>query len=54
MSLRTIVEKKIDNPEVFKNQLLDWSQQFRELVFLDSNGAKKKSFIDNREKKDLR
>ncbi|MFY8065231.1 MAG: chorismate-binding protein, partial [Flavobacterium sp.] len=35
--MRTIVEKKIDNPEVFKNQLLDWSQQYREMVFLDSN-----------------
>jgi para-aminobenzoate synthetase component 1 len=42
MSLRTIVEKKIDNPEVFKNQLLDWSQQFRELVFLDSNNYHQK------------
>jgi para-aminobenzoate synthetase component 1 len=40
--LRTIVEKKIDNPEVFKNQLLDWSQQFRELVFLDSNNYHQK------------
>jgi para-aminobenzoate synthetase component 1 len=42
MSLRTLVEKKIDNPEVFKNQLLDWSQQFRELVFLDSNNYHQK------------
>ena len=42
MSLRTIVEKKIDKPEVFKNQLLDWSQQFRELVFLDSNNYHQK------------
>ncbi len=42
MSLRTIVEKKIDNPEVFKNQLLDWSQQFREMVFLDSNNYHQK------------
>ena len=37
MSLRTIVEKTIDNPEVFKNQLLHWAQQFREVIFLDSN-----------------
>jgi para-aminobenzoate synthetase component 1 len=37
MSLRTIVEKKIDNPDEFKNQLLHWSQQFREVIFLDSN-----------------
>ena len=42
MSLRTIVEKKIDNPEVFKNQLLDWSQLFREMVFLDSNNYHQK------------
>ena len=42
MSLRTIVEKKIDNPEVLKNQLLDWSQQFREMVFLDSNNYHQK------------
>jgi len=42
MSLRTIVEKKIDNPEVFKNQLLDWSQQYREMVFLDSNNYHQK------------
>lgn len=42
MSLRTIVKKKIDNPEVFKNQLLDWSQQFREMVFLDSNNYHQK------------
>jgi para-aminobenzoate synthetase component 1 len=42
MSLRTLVEKKIDNPEVFKNQLLDWSQQYREMVFLDSNNYHQK------------
>jgi para-aminobenzoate synthetase component 1 len=42
MSLRTIVEKKIDSPEVFKNQLLHWSQQFREVVFLDSNNYHQK------------
>ena len=42
MSLRTIVEKKIDKPEVLKNQLLDWSQQFREMVFLDSNNYHQK------------
>jgi para-aminobenzoate synthetase component I len=42
MSLRTIVEKKIDNPEVLKNQLLDWSQQFREMVFFDSNNYHQK------------
>ena len=42
MSLRTIVEKKIDNPEVFKNQLLYWAQQFRVMVFLDSNNYHQK------------
>lgn len=35
--MRTIVEKKIDNLETFKNQLLLWSQQFREVVFFDTN-----------------
>ncbi len=29
--------KYISNPEQFKQQLLLWSQQFREVVFLDSN-----------------
>ena len=36
------MKKKIDKPEVFKNQLLDWSQQFREMVFLDSNNYHQK------------
>jgi para-aminobenzoate synthetase component 1 len=35
--LRTHFSKEINNPEAFKNQLLTWSQQFREVVFLDSN-----------------
>jgi para-aminobenzoate synthetase component I len=35
--LRTVNSKKIENPEDFKSQLLLWSQQFREVVFLDSN-----------------
>ena len=35
--MRTIFSKKIDNPNVFKNQLLRWSQQFREVVFFDTN-----------------
>nr|WP_136153106.1 anthranilate synthase component I family protein [Flavobacterium sangjuense] len=42
MSLRTIFSKKIDNPEGFKNQLLHWSQQFAEVVFLDSNNYHQK------------
>ena len=40
--MRTIFSKKIDNPELFKNQLLHWSQQFREVIFLDSNNYHQK------------
>jgi len=35
--LRTHFSKEITNPEAFKNKLLTWSQQFREVVFLDTN-----------------
>ncbi len=35
--LRVSIHKHIANPEQFKQQLLSWSQQFREVVFLDSN-----------------
>jgi para-aminobenzoate synthetase component 1 len=35
--LRTEIHKTIKNPIAFKKQLLDWSQQFREVVFMDSN-----------------
>ena len=42
ISLRTIFSKKIDNTELFKSQLLHWSQQFREVVFLDSNNYHQK------------
>jgi para-aminobenzoate synthetase component I len=35
--LRTYIVKTIQNPSAFKKQLLNWSQQFREIVFLDSN-----------------
>ncbi|WP_300566748.1 anthranilate synthase component I family protein [Flavobacterium sp.] len=35
--MRTSIIKNINEPNVFKNQLLLWSQQFREVVFLDSN-----------------
>jgi para-aminobenzoate synthetase component I len=35
--LRTEIHKTIENPMAFKKQLLDWSQQFREVVFMDSN-----------------
>lgn len=35
--MRVSIHKHISNPEHFKQQLLNWSQQFREVVFLDSN-----------------
>jgi para-aminobenzoate synthetase component 1 len=35
--LRTLIHKTIENPIAFKKQLLDWSQQFSEIVFMDSN-----------------
>jgi len=35
--LRVSIHKNIANPRLFKEQLLSWAQQFREVVFLDSN-----------------
>lgn len=35
--MRTSVYKSISNSSAFNNQLLNWSNQFREVVFLDSN-----------------
>jgi para-aminobenzoate synthetase component 1 len=35
--LRTSIIKHIENPFQFKQQLLIWAQQFREVVYLDSN-----------------
>ena len=35
--LRVSIHKHIQDPEHFKQQLLSWSQQFREVIFLDSN-----------------
>ncbi len=35
--MRTSIFKQIDNPIAFKQQLLLWSNAFREVVFLDSN-----------------
>jgi para-aminobenzoate synthetase component 1 len=35
--LRTSILKHIDNPIQFKQLLLTWAQQFREVVYLDSN-----------------
>ncbi len=37
ISLRTSIYKNIQNPIQFKHQLLTWSQQFREVIFMDSN-----------------
>ena len=35
--MRTSIIKPIQNPTEFKKKLLNWSQQFREVVLLDSN-----------------
>ena len=35
--LRTSIYKSISDPKLFKQQLLSWSKQFREIIFLDSN-----------------
>ena len=35
--MRTSLHKQILNPETFKQQLLFWSQSFREIVFMNSN-----------------
>lgn len=35
--MRTTYSHTIDNPELFKENLLRWSQQFSEVVWLDSN-----------------
>ncbi|MES2543511.1 MAG: anthranilate synthase component I family protein [Bacteroidota bacterium] len=35
--MRTAIFKTISNPQKFRTQLLSWSQQFREVVFLESN-----------------
>jgi len=35
--LRTPITKHLENPQLFKSQLLAWASQFREVVFLDSN-----------------
>ena len=37
--LRTTVVHTIPNPTEFKEQLLNWGQQFREIVFLESNDS---------------
>ncbi|MDH4403906.1 MAG: anthranilate synthase component I family protein [Flavobacterium sp.] len=35
--MRTSIHKEISNNPLFKSQLLTWAQQFREVVYLDSN-----------------
>lgn len=35
--MRTSIHKEISDTSLFKSQLLTWAQQFREVVFLDSN-----------------
>ncbi|MFV7235380.1 anthranilate synthase component I family protein [Flavobacterium sp. ZB4R12] len=35
--MRTSIIQTIQNPKLFKQQLLLWSQQFREVIFMDSN-----------------
>lgn len=35
--MRVSIHKNIADPELFKEQLLSWAQQFREVIFLDSN-----------------
>ncbi|RZJ65838.1 MAG: anthranilate synthase component I family protein [Flavobacterium sp.] len=35
--MRTVLHKKIHDPQAFKQQLVHWSQSFREKAFLDSN-----------------
>lgn len=38
--MRTLTRKHIPNPKLFKKQLLRWSAQFQEVVWLDSNNYK--------------
>jgi len=40
--LRTAINLQIKNPTAFKKQLLNWSKQFREAIFLDSNNYEQK------------
>ena len=35
--MRTSIYKSISDPKLFKQQLLCWSQQFREIIYFDSN-----------------
>ena len=40
--MRETVRHTLENPALFKQQLLQWAQQFREVVFLDSNNFQQK------------
>ncbi len=40
--MRTLIIKQIENPMQFKQQALIWSQQFQEVVYLDSNSYPQK------------
>ena len=40
--MRTSIIRYISNPAEFKSQLLNWSHQFREIVYLDSNNYPQK------------
>ena len=40
--MRTLLSKFIENPSHFKNQLLQWANSYREVVFLDSNSYPQK------------
>lgn len=40
--MRTAINLQIKNPIQFKKQLLNWSKQFREAIFLDSNNYEQK------------
>lgn len=40
--MRTIFQEQIHDVKAFKTKLLQWSQQFREVVFLDSNNYHQK------------
>lgn len=42
MPLRTVKTQHISEPEAFKKQLLQWSQQFDEVLWLDSNAYSSK------------
>ena len=42
--MRTKITRTIDNPILFKQQLLHWSQEFREVIFLDSNDYHQKYY----------